>query len=42
MEVKETYPEPLKKRNDLAIELIAGSIGGAAQVLVGQVSLKKS
>jgi hypothetical protein len=33
------YPEPpAKKRNDLAIELIAGSVGGATQVLIGQVS----
>lgn len=33
------YPEPpAKKRNDLAIELISGSVGGATQVLVGQVS----
>jgi hypothetical protein len=32
------YPEPpTKKRNDLLIELIAGSVGGATQVLVGQV-----
>jgi hypothetical protein len=34
----EAYPEvPSKKHNDLAIELIAGSFGGAAQVLIGQV-----
>jgi hypothetical protein len=34
-----TYPEPpSKKRNDIAIELISGSVGGAAQVLSGQVS----
>lgn len=33
------YPEPpAKKRNDLAIELISGSVGGATQVLIGQVS----
>lgn len=32
------YPEPpSKKHNDLAIELISGSVGGALQVLVGQV-----
>jgi solute carrier family 25 carnitine/acylcarnitine transporter 20/29 len=32
------YPEPpAKKRNDLAIELISGSVGGATQVLIGQV-----
>lgn len=32
------YPEPpSKQRNDVAIELISGSVGGAAQVLVGQV-----
>lgn len=31
-------PEPpAKDRNVLAIELISGSFGGAAQVLVGQV-----
>lgn len=29
---------PSKNRNDLAIELISGSVGGAAQVIVGQVS----
>jgi solute carrier family 25 carnitine/acylcarnitine transporter 20/29 len=35
----QAYPEPpTKKRNDLLIELIAGSVGGATQVLVGQVS----
>ena len=34
-----TYPEaPAKKHNDLPIELISGSIGGALQVLVGQVT----
>lgn len=33
------YPQPIKKRNDLAIELISGSVGGATQVLIGQVSL---
>ncbi len=34
-----TYPEaPSKKHNDLAIELISGSVGGASQVIVGQVS----
>lgn len=27
------------KRNDVAIELVSGSVGGASQVLVGQVSL---
>jgi hypothetical protein len=32
------FPEPpAKKRNDLAIELISGSVGGATQVLIGQV-----
>ena len=36
--VAEAYPEPPTKRNDLAIELISGSVGGAAQVLIGQVS----
>ena len=37
------YPEPpAKKRNDLAIELIAGSVGGATQVLIGQVSPLRS
>lgn len=37
------YPEPpSKKRNDLAIELISGSVGGASQVLVGQVGLSLS
>jgi hypothetical protein len=37
--VSSTYPEPpSKKRNDIAIELISGSVGGAAQVLSGQVS----
>jgi solute carrier family 25 carnitine/acylcarnitine transporter 20/29 len=36
--VAEAFPEPPTKRNDLAIELISGSVGGAAQVLVGQVS----
>ncbi|ODN83740.1 hypothetical protein L202_01832 [Cryptococcus amylolentus CBS 6039] len=30
------YPVPPKQRNDVAIELISGSFGGAAQVLVGQ------
>ncbi|KAL7418793.1 hypothetical protein Q5752_006476 [Cryptotrichosporon argae] len=31
------YPEPpAKQRNDLAIELVSGSFGGAAQVIVGQ------
>lgn len=36
---KEVYPEPpSKKRNDLAIELISGSVGGATQVIVGQVN----
>jgi len=30
---------PSKKRNDVAIELVSGSVGGACQVLVGQVSL---
>ncbi|ORY29103.1 putative mitochondrial ornithine transporter 1 [Naematelia encephala] len=31
------YPEPpAKKHNDLAIELISGSVGGACQVLTGQ------
>ncbi|RSH95462.1 hypothetical protein EHS25_000554 [Saitozyma podzolica] len=35
--VSSTYPEPpSKKRNDIAIELISGSVGGAAQVLSGQ------
>ena len=29
---------PSKNRNVLAIELISGSFGGAAQVIVGQVS----
>jgi hypothetical protein len=34
------YPEPpAKKRNDLAIELISGSVGGATQVLIGQVGI---
>lgn len=34
------YPEPpAKKRNDSAIELISGSVGGATQVLIGQVSI---
>ena len=34
------YPEPpSKKRNDVAIELISGSVGGASQVLIGQVSV---
>jgi len=33
------YPEPpSRKRNDVAIELISGSVGGASQVLIGQVS----
>jgi hypothetical protein len=37
--VQVAYPEPpSKKRNDLAIELVSGSVGGAMQVLVGQVS----
>lgn len=36
--VAEAFPEPPTKRNDLAIELISGSVGGAAQVLIGQVS----
>ncbi|WVQ81584.1 hypothetical protein IAT38_003708 [Cryptococcus sp. DSM 104549] len=31
-----TYDQPPKKRNDIAIELISGSFGGAAQVLTGQ------
>jgi hypothetical protein len=34
------YPEPpSKQRNDVAIELVSGSVGGAAQVLVGQVGI---
>ena len=40
--VAEAYPEPPIKRNDLAIELISGSVGGALQVLVGQVSVDQS
>lgn len=33
----QVYPEPpSKKHNDLAIELVSGSVGGAMQVLVGQ------
>lgn len=36
-------PEPPSKdRNILAIELISGSFGGAAQVIVGQVSRDKA
>lgn len=39
VDTTQVYPEPpTKKRNDLLIELIAGSVGGATQVLVGQVS----
>ncbi|GFZ51494.1 hypothetical protein JCM24511_09261 [Saitozyma sp. JCM 24511] len=35
--ISSTYPEPpSRKRNDIAIELISGSVGGAAQVLSGQ------
>ncbi|KAI9636613.1 mitochondrial carrier domain-containing protein [Dioszegia hungarica] len=37
LSTSQAYPEPpTKKRNDLLIELIAGSVGGATQVLVGQ------
>jgi hypothetical protein len=37
---QEVYPEPpSKRRNDIAIELISGSVGGAAQVLSGQAGL---
>jgi hypothetical protein len=36
--VAEAFPDPPTKRTDLAIELISGSVGGAAQVLIGQVS----
>lgn len=35
------YPQPPKKRNDVAIELLSGSFGGASQVLTGQVSLSR-
>ena len=40
--VAEAFPEPPTKKNDLAIELISGSVGGAAQVLVGQVSASRA
>lgn len=34
------YPEaPSKKHNDTLIELISGSVGGASQVLIGQVRI---
>ena len=40
---EQVYPEPpSKKHNDLAIELVSGSVGGAMQVLVGQVRAQRN
>ena len=37
-EIQEESLVAAQKRGNVAVELIAGSVGGAAQVLVGQVS----